>query len=72
MAVGVDQDGDERARMIGPLPDATVLLFHHARVEMLEDFFVDKAVIILGQQIKNVAGKQEALIHFNRAFLERG
>lgn len=71
MAVSIDQDGDKSTRVIDSLPNTTVLLLYHARVELREDLFVDKTVMILSQQIKNIAGEQEALIYFNRAVFER-
>ncbi|RCV93573.1 hypothetical protein, partial [Vreelandella rituensis] len=71
MAIRINEQRDDQAGVIGPLAKMAVLLLDRGGVDLLEEFFIKKAVMVVGQQIKEIAGKQEVLVRFDRALFER-
>ena len=70
MAVCVNQDGHNQFGRISVLPKVVVLFFNFRYIYALEDGFIDVAVMIFGEQIKNIGWKQQVLIELNGAVLE--
>ncbi|WP_235937043.1 hypothetical protein [Vreelandella azerica] len=71
MAIRINEQRDDQAGVVGPLAKMAVLLLDRGGIDLLEELFIKKAVMVVGQQIKEIAGKQEMLVRFDRAVFER-
>lgn len=69
--VGVDENAGDQPGMVSPLPIAAVTLLNDGGVQLLNDIVKQVALMIVGQQIKNISGKQLGLIELNRVVFER-
>lgn len=69
-AVGIDQNGDDQLWMIGMLPDHTVLAFYTGGVKAVEYLAIDVAVMLITEQVEDIAGKHQMLVEFSRMFFE--
>ena len=67
LAVGKDQDGNDEFGMISVLAFNAIKAFKTARVNLLKQVGIEKAFMIFWEEIKNISGKQQVLIKFNRA-----
>lgn len=70
MAVGVDQDGDDQPGMVGMLAFDAIEAFNTGGIELLEEFGMEVAFMILRQKIEDIAGKKLVLMKLNRAVFE--
>ena len=53
--------------MIGTLPFDTVKVFNATRIELVKECYLEVADMFLGEQIKNITGKQQMLLELDRA-----
>jgi hypothetical protein len=56
-AVGIDQDGDDLFGMIRMLTFDAIEAFNAGSIELLEEFGIEIAFMILWQKIEDIAGK---------------
>jgi hypothetical protein len=68
--VSIDEDGDDQFRVVGALSQFTVMALQLRGVELLEDIFVEVALMTLAEQIENISWKHEPLVEFDGAWLE--
>ena len=64
--VGVDRNGNDLPGMIGMLTDGAVKALHASGIQLIEQFSIEIAFVVLRQQIEDIAGKQLALMEFFR------
>jgi hypothetical protein len=68
--VGIDEDGDDQFRVIGVLAQYTVIALQIRCVKLLENIFVQIALMILAEQVENIGWKQKSLVELNGAWFE--
>ena len=71
MTVSVDENTGDQLGMVSPLSIAAVTLLNDGGIQLLNDIVKQVALMIVGQQIKNIPGKQLGLIELNRVVFER-
>ena len=67
LAVSIDQDCNDELGMIGVPAFNAIKTFKAARINLLNQVGIEKAFMIFWEEIKNIGGKQQVLIKFNRA-----
>lgn len=58
----VDQNRDDLTRRVGSLTLGAVLGLHLRRVQLAEQISVEETIVIVGQQVEHVGGKQLTLV----------
>ncbi len=66
LAVGKYKYRNDELGMIGVLAFNAIKTFKAARIKLLKQVGVEKTFVIFWKQIKNISGKQQVLIKFNR------
>jgi len=66
LAIGKYKDRNDELGMIGILAFNAIKTFKAARIKLLKQVGVEKTFVIFWKQIKNISGKQQVLIKFNR------
>ena len=67
LATSIDQDCNDELGMIGVPAFNAIKTFKAARINLLKQVGIEKAFMIFWEEIKNIGGKQQVLIKFNRA-----
>ena len=67
LAVGKYQNRNDELGMIGVLAFNAIKTLKAARIKLLKQVGIEKAFMTLWEEIKNIGGKQQVLIKFNRA-----
>ena len=67
LAVRKYQNRNDELGMIGVLTFNAIKTFKTTRVKLLKEVGIEKAFMTLWEEIKNIGGKQQVLIKFNRA-----
>ena len=68
--VGLNEGGDDQFWMVGALAQFTVIVFQVGGVKLLENIFVQIALMILAEQVKNIGWEQKSLVELNGAWFE--
>jgi hypothetical protein len=67
LAVGKYQNRNDELGMIGVLAFNAIKTLKAARINLLKQVGIEKAFMTWWEEIKNIGGKQQVLIKFNRA-----
>ena len=70
VTVGINQNRDDLPRRIGMLTPAAVLGVHRRGVELPEQISINETIVIVRQQIENVAREQLVLEVIRRVILD--
>ena len=63
----INQDCNDELGMIGVPAFNAIKTFKATRIKLLKQVGIEKAFMIFWEEIKNISGKQQVLIKFNRA-----